>query len=90
MSNGWTNHETWLAHLWLTNDCGTSELVHELVADNDVDDGSAAQALKDWTNEALVGPFQTESGLASDLLTGAFEAINWHEIAKALADEAAE
>jgi hypothetical protein len=82
--NGWTNYETWLVNLWLTNDQGSYNAVLGVVQDAAPD--QAPEALKDWVETVVLGDILEEGhGLAHDLLTSALSEVDWFEIAAALA-----
>lgn len=74
--NGWSNYETWLVNLWL------SEFLQEL----DIDDVST---LADYIEEYLEenNPIKETSGLYVDLLTSALKEVNYREIAEDILDE---
>ena len=75
--NGWRNRETWLTHLWLTNDPGTYEAAREAALDG-------AESLKTLV-ESWVLP--EEASLAADLLSTALAWVDWEEVAVALTEE---
>lgn len=75
--NGWPNKETWLAHLWLTNDPGTYQAAREAALDG-------AESLKTLV-ESWVLP--EEASLAADLLETALAHVDWQEITEALTEE---
>ena len=77
--NGWTNYETWLVNLWLTNDQDTDQEAREVAA-------FGADALSDWVEE-LVLESVPPSSLASDLLSAALGWVEWYEIAESLIEE---
>jgi hypothetical protein len=75
--NGWSNRETWLASLWLTNDDGSYTLRDAMRAGEDVFE--QADSLEGLLRDQL----DDEAGNAnlwSDLLSTAFERINWVEV----------
>jgi hypothetical protein len=89
--NGWTNYETWVVNLWLTNDEGTcrywestAQEIYESAqpkAPFSRDERAAlllAEAMKEQLEED--NPLR-ESGLYTDLLTAALSEVNWYEIA---------
>ncbi len=76
--NGWSNRETWLASLWLTNDQGSYALLMEALRTGDSDFARA-----DWLEQQLREQLADEAGGASmwsDLLSTAFHRINWVEV----------
>jgi hypothetical protein len=75
--NGWANRETWLVSLWLTNDDGSYILRDVLDAgDDDYDRAELLEiALRDNLDTEVSGP-----SLLSDLLSTAFDRINWLEV----------
>lgn len=75
--NGWSNYETWLTNLWLTNDQGTYEYVEALVREA-ADRYSAIQALRDYVED--MNPLHDEASMYSDLLKAAFGNVYWGEI----------
>ncbi len=76
--NGWSNRETWLASLWLTNDEVNYEVLKRALRAGDSDFEKA-----DWLEKQLRDQLDDEAGDASmwnDLLSTAFYRINWVEV----------
>ena len=77
--NGWTNYETWLTHLWLTNDPGTDSAAREIAAEG-------TDALQEWVTDWVTESIPASS-LAADLIGAALCEVNWREIAESLLEE---
>lgn len=76
--NGWSNRETWLAGLWLTNDQASYDLVVE--AKRQADDlGEQAYWLQAHLRDQLECTLE-QADLWRDLLNTAFNRINWVEV----------
>lgn len=91
--NGWSNYETWNAKLWIDNDQGSQEYWQERAEaclqdaiDNDESDimASASQALADELESSHDDNMPEVSGVYSDLLQAASNAIDWREIADSM------
>lgn len=81
--NGWTNRQTWLANLWLSNDQATYAQIEDLIAQAD-NLYQGAQAIQDFVEK--FNPLAEEVTLYCDLLNTALSAVDWMEIAKAFAE----
>jgi hypothetical protein len=84
--NGWCNYETWLVHLWLSND----QIVYDalraeaLEADTLYD---AKKLIEHWVENELEQFLEgREAGMFVDLLRGALSEVNWYEIARHVTD----
>ena len=80
--NGWTNYETWLVGLWLSNDQGTDQYYRELAAAHGAEglnNGTMATAFRDSVEESLPDLGAT---LAADLMGAALSEVNWQEVAR--------
>lgn len=93
---GWSNYPTWCVNLWLANDEGLYHEALDVVrtaierpklcmpteAQQAVHD--VADALKDWleTIGEADGLNPAEAGIASDLVTWAFNQVDWRELAE--------
>lgn len=84
--NGWTNYETWLVNVWLSNDQGTSDYVQALVVEAKGKPSLAFRivclldALHNFVVE-MVGEECGSTGLARDLMNAALAEVNWRELA---------
>lgn len=92
--NGWSNRETWLVNLWLTNEEGSYRMIQEWVDEEiaDTDDADsvadrrddAAQALADRLeamHDDALSEIMPTHGVFNDLLIGALARVDWREIA---------
>lgn len=84
--NGWTNYQTWVVNLWLTNDSWSDEMLREWAreclddADGDKDDARYELAKR---IEAQHDEFMPETtGVYADLLGHALGMVDWQEIAQ--------
>ena len=76
--NGWSNYETWLAGLWLTNDQSNYCVLQEALElkGEALDKANCLKKHMSWQLEDEI----TEASLWQDLLQCAFDRINWIEI----------
>ena len=85
--NGWANWETWNAHLWLTNDEGSYDLVRETVAATVVEereeswDWRAGDAIKELIEEYAEEGYR----LIGDEMT--MHRVDWAKIGEAFVTE---
>ena len=88
--NGWTNYETWVVNLWLTNDSDSVEVLNHMAQDCLAHLPERADAVwelakrleedHDELKPELNGPF-------ADLLNHALGCVNWREIAAYIIEE---
>lgn len=85
--NGWSNYETWLVDVWLTNTYGLQQSImtdmDERIAGND-DIWAVANLASCIENyiDAVVAENISTCGVVSDLLTASLGRVNYGEIAK--------
>ena len=77
--NGWSNYETWLANLWLTNDESNYALLQEALSKDMWRTYEQAEWLEMMLRYELDDEID-EPCLWRDLLRAAFGRINWSEI----------
>ena len=79
--NGWSNRETWVVNLWMTNEeCYYNELCN--IIRNFDEAYEQAEGLEAYIRFILDGAGQA-SGLASDLLSTSLGRVDWLEIIEA-------
>ena len=83
--NGWSNYETWLVNLWLTNDEGLYERTKEALAVHHHDDRSEDR-LKDFVEELAQ---EGQEGFRLDLINAALSEVNWGELVRSFAEDMA-
>lgn len=78
--NGWSNRETWVVNLWLTNTESYHDTLQSIIRLNQADEQSAE--LEQWLYDDLDW-LEMEASEWSDLLRSSLGRVNWHEIAEA-------
>ena len=76
--NGWSNRETWLANLWLTNDECYYEELQAIIKNFDSEE--QAEELEQYVHWIID---VDEASMTTDLLSTSLCRVNWHEIARA-------
>jgi hypothetical protein len=90
---GWSNHETWQVNLWIANEEPSYRFWRERAREvlrahpgqgakvaNDAI-SALADALEETLREQIAEGHERLPGFARDLLTTAFDEVNWREIA---------
>jgi len=77
--NGWSNYETWLMNLWLTNDEPVYNDLMQIIQEMD-DEHEMAEELKYRVMEDMD---LNEISARADFLSAATRNINWPEIIEA-------
>ena len=96
--NGWTNYETWVVNLWLTNDEATYSRCRSLAqqcTEEAIEDAvlsrneRACYLLSNELREMLEdgNPLVSEASVYSDLLNAALSEVAWREIANSFLEE---
>ena len=94
--NGWTNYETWLANLWMSEGDADYYIdqARNLLADgNDVANSVrelAANMRSDYGDQVADMADRGLSGMMNDLLNAALCSVNWREIAEHIVDDCSE
>ena len=91
--NGWTNRETWLVNLWISEGAigdlhGVEEQARYFA---ETGESSAPYRMGEWLREQVRGAcdeYPTGDGLAADLLGAALASVNWDEIAEHYVEDA--
>ena len=83
--NEWTNRETWLVNLWLTNDAETLDAAQAVVSADDMMLQEAAAALEEFVDELL--DCGDSAGFRRDMIDCALVRVNWAEIVESLRAE---
>jgi len=81
--NGWTNRETWLVNLWISEGAiGDPQSVDEQARYfAESGESSAPYRMAEYLRESVQAVCNVGGGLAADLLGAALAAVNWDEIA---------
>lgn len=79
--NGWTNYETWLVNVWLTNDA-VLENEYRRTCRQSRNAYAAQEGLKDLVEQLL----PQIDGFAADLMNAALSEVNWYELAESMVD----
>lgn len=91
--NGWTNRETWLVNLWLSNDEGTYREVLDAARDA-LDTPLPRVTLADWLREfvelQVTECCGTRYGFVEDLAFTAAGSVDWFEVADGWLHDASE
>ena len=82
--NGWKNYETWVVHLWLSNDEPLYREAREMALRGYDMDHHRADAFKDWVEEMALEGIE---GFQSYLISSALADVDWEEVATAFEDE---
>ena len=89
--NGWTNYETWLVNVWMSNEYGDykywDEQTGEVIGE-EFPVVRLGERIGEWLDESradLVA--DSTASLMSDLLAGAISAVDTVEIARHLLDD---
>lgn len=85
--NGWTNRETWLVNLWLSNDENTYSTVRGLVTPNErLATARDIEAYVSEMGDDVIGDGPEPMGLFADLIGTALARVDWLAVADSFAE----
>lgn len=80
--NGWSNHETWLVNLWLTNEQETNNALINIALDKSFElDIEKADKLKEFVQDLTD---LDEPSFKQDLINSSLSNVNWLEIIRSV------
>ena len=77
--NGWSNRETWLVNMWLTNDRCYYDELSEIIKNFDLDE--QAEELERYVR--FITDTDNSIGIVGDLLNTSLGRIDWVEVVAA-------
>lgn len=77
--NGWTNRETWVVNLWLTNDECYYEELRSIIKNFDSDE--QAEEIEQYAHWLI--DISELASMTSDLLTASLGRVDWYRIIEA-------
>ena len=83
--NGWSNRETWLVNLWLSNDMGSYEFLQE-ICKKDCEAWEKAEELEAHFQDQLEDMYEVPS-FWSDILGTALDRVDWYRVVEANVEE---
>lgn len=78
---GWTNYETWIVHLWLSNDEASYDMALEQARREYEWESEADDVFKEFVIE--IYDLDKIEGVAADLVNAAMQDVNWREVREA-------
>jgi len=79
--NGYTNYQTWNVSLWLDNDEGLYDYIHEIAnSDNYDHNWQRGDTLQEFVEEMREEWKENGATMFDDILGHAFAVVNWQEI----------
>lgn len=79
--NGWSNRETWLVNLWLSNDMGSYEFLQS-ICKNHCETWEKVKELEAHFQDQLEDMHDTPS-FWSDILGTALDRVDWYRVIEA-------
>ena len=76
--NGWSNRETWLVNLWLSNDIDSYEFLRSICRKN-CELWQKAEEVEAYFQEQLEDMYE-EPTFWSDILGTALDRVDWHRV----------
>ena len=83
--NGWPNYETWCVNLWLTNEQGSYNWLHEIISENRQSVYDAAMEIREFVEGQ--NPLADQANMYTDMLAAALREVDWLRIIEANTDE---
>ena len=78
--NGWTNRETWVVNLWLTNDECYYEELRSIIKNFETTD-EQAEEIEQYVHWLI--DISELASMTSDLLTASLDRVDWYRIIEA-------
>ena len=79
--NGWTNRETWLVNLWLSNDMDSYEFLQSICR-KDCETWEKAEELEAYYQDQLEEMYEVPS-FWSDILGTSLDRVDWYRVVEA-------
>lgn len=84
--NGWTNWETWITALWISEGLISEESIRDAVREHDGDSYAVGQWARDMVEE-YAGEIIEGAGLVSDLVSGCLGSVDWYSIGSHMVED---
>ena len=87
--NGWTNYETWIFNLWITNEESDYEYALELAEESENKYG-LSKKLEEWAEEMAsdaLTAYEYTHGFIKDMVNSSVGEVNFYEVATHLWEE---
>jgi hypothetical protein len=90
--NGWSNYETWLVNLWLTNEQSTQDFLEHRRSilsngNNPHKEDLFASLIREYVEQERETWHESAASLWNDLINAALQQVDWREIARAYLEQ---
>ena len=87
--NGWSNFETWIFNLWITNNEGDYRHALQLTEDS-INKYELSKDLEEWAEDMaddVLRSYEYAHGFIKDMVNTSIKEVNFYEVAEHLWDE---